>query len=218
MDNPSGGSPGKSPSGLDPNGQPENTNGSDSGSTSNQPEQSTKRKRGRTDSEAAAGGPSGSSAKPKFDAPDVASPCSVCGKQFASWKALFGHMRSHPDRQWRGVHPPPTFNREGSPENVGQAARGGDQEVAGYLLKLAAQVKSAMEKQQHTYESGGARPSSTTADPRKGLDFDLNLQPHDDYLDQGLPSDDPASSSVAAFAIDLNMPAPPDSDEDGDDE
>ncbi|KAJ8550151.1 hypothetical protein K7X08_033858 [Anisodus acutangulus] len=38
--------------------------------------------------------------------------CLVCQRVFDSVKALFGHMNCHSDRRWKGVYPPPTFNRE----------------------------------------------------------------------------------------------------------
>ena len=55
----------------------------------------------------------GGSSQPKRKAVDIVAPagvkpiCSICRRDFGSWKALFGHMRSHPDRQWRGCFPPP---------------------------------------------------------------------------------------------------------------
>ncbi|XP_022754223.1 uncharacterized protein LOC111302710 [Durio zibethinus] len=34
--------------------------------------------------------------------------CCICNKDFRSMKSLFGHMRNHPERGWRGIKPPPS--------------------------------------------------------------------------------------------------------------
>ncbi|KAK8604969.1 hypothetical protein V6N13_082431 [Hibiscus sabdariffa] len=36
--------------------------------------------------------------------------CCVCNKEFKSMKSLFGHMRNHPERSWRGIRPPSDKN------------------------------------------------------------------------------------------------------------
>ncbi|XP_006412072.2 uncharacterized protein LOC18028260 [Eutrema salsugineum] len=36
--------------------------------------------------------------------------CNICGRNFTSWKAVFGHLRAHKDRGYQGFLPPPTFN------------------------------------------------------------------------------------------------------------
>ncbi|KAI3916145.1 hypothetical protein MKW98_004586 [Papaver atlanticum] len=41
--------------------------------------------------------------------------CYECDKEFFSWKAVHGHMRTHPEREWRGTVPPPTVARPSIP-------------------------------------------------------------------------------------------------------
>ncbi|XP_026446121.1 zinc finger protein ZAT2-like [Papaver somniferum] len=59
--------------------------------------------------------------------------CYECKKEFFSWKAVHGHMRTHPEREWRGTVPPPNVARPSFPvaadENRESPAPATNQEV-----------------------------------------------------------------------------------------
>ncbi|CAM8888427.1 unnamed protein product [Rhodiola kirilowii] len=55
--------------------------------------------------------------------------CPICKKDFPSKKALFGHMRCHPERKWRGIQPP-VYSSSSTVSDVQARSSGGviDQE------------------------------------------------------------------------------------------
>ncbi|XP_021776336.1 LOW QUALITY PROTEIN: zinc finger protein ZAT3-like [Chenopodium quinoa] len=79
---------------------------------------------------------SGYNKKPDSSAAEITPPCTEGGKTFWSWKALFGHMRCHPEREWRGINPPPHLRRRSLPPTPTTTTD--DHEVAASLLLLAA--------------------------------------------------------------------------------
>ncbi|CAA7035681.1 unnamed protein product [Microthlaspi erraticum] len=119
--------------------------------------------------------------------------CNICGRVFGSWKAVFGHLRSHKNRNYLGFHPPHKFsvaktftipgpNSAFVPVTAGVGSSGGSVAASG---------------------GGGASGSEG------GRGFDLNVDPVEED-DQKMNE----SGSVAKF--DLNKPPPKDEEEEED--
>lgn len=47
--------------------------------------------------------------------------CTICGRVFPTPRGLFGHLRSHPNRGWRGAFPPPVFDQDEFADVPGRA-------------------------------------------------------------------------------------------------
>lgn len=138
------------------------------------------------------------------DPPTLRDPiCIVCSKQFGSWKAVFGHMRSHPGRHWRGVFPPPTgiwdplrdIDQKASgpnidPNNISPQAQ---EEIATTLLNVARGVLQRLNDSDKNEGVIAISEAASSSSLGRGLGIDLN-QPQE-------------KSPSTALVLDLNKPA-----------
>lgn len=130
--------------------------------------------------------------------------CPVCRRDdFPSRQSLSGHMKTHPERNWRGINPPPTFD----PVEFGDAlaqfgGAGGGDIIVGAAGGEEAEAAVTVEEAETAEGQDG---NVVAAAPEKEV-FDLNKSPEKEAAGQ-------ASSSAAAagkIVFDLNRsPSPP---------
>ncbi|CAJ1930650.1 unnamed protein product [Sphenostylis stenocarpa] len=110
--------------------------------------------------------------------------CPLCFKEFPSWKGAFGHMRAHPDRDYRGFFKPPAFGSPSSTKgNKGNTSQSGDGEN-----KSTGEVNHG--------EKGPSLP------PIQALMFDLNEPPAKENAAE--PVAEKTDENGMIFRFDLN--------------
>lgn len=152
------------------------------------PQETYGRKRGRAE-EHGGGSSSGGGQKGKkkgelIDPPSTDPKCATCGKTFGSWKAVFGHLRSHPERDYRGAFPPPKVWEEMLRQETERRQHGQDEGSS--RMEVGGNVEGA---------AGISLPSG------RGFEIDLNDPEEQEANKDGFP-------------FDLNMPAPENDEDD----
>ncbi|KAG6577818.1 hypothetical protein SDJN02_23495, partial [Cucurbita argyrosperma subsp. argyrosperma] len=94
--------------------------------------------------------------------------CATCNKVFKSWKALFGHLRSHPERTYRGALPPPTAAE--------LDIRHCQQQFASTLLTVAQGVAASRRGLDIDLNQPSAAEESESPEKSGGVGFDLNVE------------------------------------------
>ncbi|KAJ0966750.1 hypothetical protein J5N97_023667 [Dioscorea zingiberensis] len=161
------------------------------------------------------------SRKRPSDAEDGTPSCTLCGKVFWSNKALYGHMRLHPDRPWRGMNPP--------------AMRKEIKEVAASLMLLSGedesplfQCKSCKKTFTSRHALGGHRASHKNVKGCCALDREKEERiaaaaaAAADLVNQWAPVGESSAKKRKAktkkpvLDLDLNFPAPDEENDGGD--
>ncbi|CAN0873627.1 hypothetical protein LINGRAHAP2_LOCUS10425 [Linum grandiflorum] len=121
--------------------------------------------------------------KGEMDEPTGPPACPTCKKMFRSWKGVFGHLRMHKERPYRGAFPPPVSFDTGSTSQ---------HPVTGT-------------------STGTTTPSTSTTTPRRGgLVIDLNIEFNpDDDVDVDVDDNDNDDMDVHVEHEQAPTPPPP---------
>lgn len=169
--------------------------GVNEGSGSGGKKKSRPRTSTKTDDEA-----DGSGKKPKKKSSELTHPpkgppvCHICGRGFGSWKAVFGHMRAHKDRNYQGFLPPPTFSA--AAERFSNPGRN-----SAFAIVTAGGGSSAGFAGGGGSSGGGA----SGCEGGKGSGIDLNVDPVEEVEE--------ATESGYIAKFDLNKSPPKDEEE-----
>lgn len=120
---------------------------------------------------------------------DLISPvCYVCHKEFRSMKSLFGHMRSHPQRDWRGINPPPNSIAKNSTSSstLSDSAPPTDQPLIAQKSDHDHQNDSVKFDDVHIHDTPMPKWSFTGKRGRKGKSSSAFLPGLEDRLNQAV--------------------------------
>ncbi|XP_010548856.1 PREDICTED: uncharacterized protein LOC104820184 [Tarenaya hassleriana] len=132
-------------------------------------------KKPKVDGAGASGSGSAKKRAPELIDPPAGPPvCPYCHRVFGSWKAVFGHLRAHKERQHHGFLPPPRFSAAAEGIIIGCSGNDGDRSVS--VIVAASDL-------------GGGSGNGDG----KGLDFDLNVMPNEDSEENIVPNLKPKS-------------------------
>ncbi|KAK9269700.1 hypothetical protein L1049_001478 [Liquidambar formosana] len=102
--------------------------------------------------------------------------CSLCGKNFPSMKSLFGHMRCHPEREWRGIQPPSATAKNSSSSTLSDAVpRKTDDHIDSATTTVGSVVDLSVSLSRWSVTAKRGRKSTTSTARTGNIGSDENI-------------------------------------------
>ncbi|CAI9784067.1 unnamed protein product [Fraxinus pennsylvanica] len=143
----------------------------------------------------------------KFEGYNKKQTCKICGKGFPSEKSLFGHMRCHPERDWRGIQPP-TMARNSSWSSSSSDAE--TQTMDDRTVDLTKSLKGwsvTAKRGRKAMVTSISEISSLEDDQFRDAVNDLMMLADDDSYESGLTKRQKVDENDAANSTSLNSKA-----------